>query len=93
MLHLTTSLCNETCLLLFPWIFKDEEGRRRDKRMSPQYVELVEEILPENYTVEQEIRKRLNEDLLRQMLDEVFLFFCCNSLMIIVSKNVTCFIF
>lgn len=75
MLHLTTSLCNETCLLLFPWIFKDEEGRRRDKRMSPQYVELIEEILPENYTVEQEIRKRLNEDLLRQMLDEVFLFF------------------
>ncbi|EFN66751.1 Thioredoxin domain-containing protein 3-like protein [Camponotus floridanus] len=70
MLHLTTSLCNETCLLLFPWIFKDEEGRRRDKRMSPQYVELIEEILPENYTVEQEIRKRLNEDLLRQMLDE-----------------------
>lgn len=75
MLHLTTSLCNETCLLLFPWIFKDEEGRRRDKRMSPPYVELVEELLPENYTVEQEIRKRLNEDLLRQMLDEVFLFF------------------
>lgn len=37
-------------------------------------MELVEELLPENYTVEQEIRKRLNEDLLRQMLDEVFLF-------------------
>ncbi|XP_025161018.1 uncharacterized protein LOC105190316 isoform X1 [Harpegnathos saltator] len=74
MLHLTTSLCNETCLLLFPWIFKDEEGRRRDKKSSPPYVELVEELLPEHYTVEQELRKRLNEDLLHQMLDEVFFF-------------------
>ncbi|XP_020281955.1 uncharacterized protein LOC109853847 [Pseudomyrmex gracilis] len=70
MLHLTTSLCHETCLLLFPWIFKDEEGKRRDKKSSPPYVELVEELLPENYTVEQEIRKRMNEELLNQMLDE-----------------------
>lgn len=96
MLHLTTSLCNETCLLLFPWIFKDEEGRRRDKRMSPPYVELVEELLPENYTVEQEIRKRLNEDLLRQMLDEVFLFpyaITDSYYSAIVSKNITCSIF
>lgn len=73
MLHLTTSLCHETCLLLFPWIFKDEEGKRRDKKSSPPYVELVEELLPENYTVEQEIRKRMNEELLKQMLDEVVL--------------------
>ncbi|XP_039311600.1 uncharacterized protein LOC105201787 isoform X2 [Solenopsis invicta] len=70
MLHWTTSLCNETCLLLFPWIFKDEEGRRRDKKLSPAYVELIEELLPENYIVEQELRKRMNEDLLQQMLDE-----------------------
>lgn len=75
MLHWTTSLCNETCLLLFPWIFKDEEGRRRDKRMSPPYVELIEELLPENYVVEQELRKRMNEDLLQQMLDEVYILF------------------
>ncbi|KAL6264245.1 hypothetical protein P5V15_004333 [Pogonomyrmex californicus] len=54
MLFLTTSLCNDTCLLLFLWIFKDEEGR--DKRISLPY----------------RIRKRLNEDLIRQMLDEIF---------------------
>lgn len=71
MLHLTTSLCNETCLLLFPWVFKDEEGRRRDKRTSPPYVELIEELLPDNYIVEQELRKRMNEELLQQMLNEV----------------------
>ncbi|EZA61165.1 Thioredoxin domain-containing protein 3-like protein [Ooceraea biroi] len=70
MLHLTTSLRNETCLLLFPWVFKDEEGHKRDKKMSPPYVELIEELLPEHYTVEQEMRKRLNEDLLKQILVE-----------------------
>ncbi|KYM77076.1 Thioredoxin domain-containing protein 3 like protein [Atta colombica] len=70
MLHLITSLCNETCLLLFPWIFKDEEGRRRDKRTSPPYIELIEELLPENYMVGQELRKRMNADLLQQILHE-----------------------
>ncbi|XP_011879424.1 PREDICTED: uncharacterized protein LOC105568393 isoform X1 [Vollenhovia emeryi] len=79
MLHLTTSLRNETCLLLFPWIFKDEEGRRRDKRSSPPYVELIEELLPENYMVEQELRKRMNKDLLQQMLDESTYSFSENS--------------
>ncbi|XP_076237009.1 uncharacterized protein LOC143180878 [Calliopsis andreniformis] len=70
MLHLTTSLKNETCLLLYPWVFKDEEGHKRDKKLSPPYVELVEEILPGNFTVEQETRKRLNEDILSRMFNE-----------------------
>lgn len=95
MSHLTTSLCNETCLLLFPWIFKDEEGRRRDKKSSPPYVELIEELLVENYTVEQEIRKRLNEDLLHEMLDEVSSFVViCNKINIYINisnANLICF--
>ncbi|XP_076750469.1 uncharacterized protein LOC143423204 [Xylocopa sonorina] len=70
MLHLTTSLMKETCLLLYPWVFKDEEGHKRDKKSSPAYVELIEEILPGNYTIEQEIRKRLNEDILEKMFNE-----------------------
>ncbi|XP_076619566.1 uncharacterized protein LOC143340974 isoform X2 [Colletes latitarsis] len=70
MLHLTTSLNNENCLLLYPWIFKDEEGHKRDKKSSPPYVELVEEILPGNFIVEQEIRKRLNEDILTTLFNE-----------------------
>jgi len=73
MLYFTTSLCNEICLLLFPWIFKDEEGRRRDKKLSPPYMELTEELLLEHYTIEQETRKQLNEDLLHRILDEVLL--------------------
>lgn len=70
MLHLTTVLSNETCLLLYPWVFKDEEGRKRDKKSSPPYIELVEEILLENYTIEQEIRKRLNDDILATIFNE-----------------------
>ncbi|XP_017877335.1 uncharacterized protein LOC108623388, partial [Ceratina calcarata] len=70
MLHLITSLSKETCLLLYPWVFKDEEGHKRDKRSSPPYVELVEEILPGNYAIEHEIRKRLNEDILSSMFNE-----------------------
>ncbi|XP_006561189.1 uncharacterized protein LOC409038 isoform X1 [Apis mellifera] len=70
MLHLTTVLSNETCLLLYPWVFKDEEGRKRDKKSSPPYIELVEEILSENYTIEQEIRKRLNDDILATIFNE-----------------------
>ncbi|XP_035741142.1 uncharacterized protein LOC118449973 [Vespa mandarinia] len=68
--HLTNSLIDETCLLLYPWIFKDEEGHKRDKKCSPPYLELIEEILPGNYTIEQEIRKRLNEDILDKMFHE-----------------------
>ncbi|XP_015172253.1 PREDICTED: uncharacterized protein LOC107064284 isoform X3 [Polistes dominula] len=68
--HLINSLIDETCLLLYPWIFKDEEGHKRDKKCSPPYVELVEEILPGNYIIEQEIRKRLNEDILDKMFHE-----------------------
>lgn len=71
MLHLTTVLSNETCLLLYPWVFKDEEGRKRDKKLSPPYIELVEEILLGNYTIEQEIRKRLNDDILATIFNEV----------------------
>ncbi|XP_076289122.1 uncharacterized protein LOC143213292 isoform X1 [Lasioglossum baleicum] len=70
MLHLTTSLKNETCLLLYPWVFKDEEDHKRDKKSSPPYVELIEEILPGTFIVDQEIRKRLSEDILSKLYNE-----------------------
>nr|XP_034171497.1 uncharacterized protein LOC117600315 isoform X1 [Osmia lignaria] len=70
MSHLITSLCKETCLLLYPWVFKDEEGHKRDKKSSPPYTELVEEILPGNYSIEQEIRRRLTEDIFDIMFNE-----------------------
>lgn len=63
------SLKDETCLLLYPWVFKDEENKRRDKKSSPPYVELIDEILPGHFAVCEEVRRRLNEE----MLDKLFL--------------------
>ncbi|XP_033213961.1 uncharacterized protein LOC117171026 [Belonocnema kinseyi] len=68
--HIITSLAAETCLLLYPWVFKDEDGHRRDKKSSPPYVELVEDILPENYNIEQEFRKKVEENMLPEMFNE-----------------------
>ncbi|KAK0082608.1 hypothetical protein PV325_010111 [Microctonus aethiopoides] len=68
--HLMTSLADETCLILYPWIFKDEEGHRRDKKLSPPYMDLIENVLPENYIIQQEMKKHLNEELVSAILVE-----------------------
>lgn len=69
--HLSNSLINETCLLLYPWVFKDEDGHKRDKRSSPPYMDLIENVLPNNYNIEQELRKRLDEEIITAMLEKV----------------------
>lgn len=74
MLHLTTSLKEETCILFYPWVFKDEEDHKREKKLSPPYVELVDEILPGNYTIEHEIRKSLDDTILQDFFNEVMNF-------------------
>lgn len=71
MTHFTNSLYKETCLILFPWVFKDEEFHRRDKKSSPPYVELIEELLPDNYKIAEEFRKQLDETMIDEMLKEV----------------------
>ncbi|XP_057331540.1 uncharacterized protein LOC130671581 isoform X5 [Microplitis mediator] len=68
--HFMTCLNNQTCLILYPWVFKDEEGHKRDKKSSLPYVDLIENILPEHYTVEQELRKHLNQDLVSKIFIE-----------------------
>ncbi|XP_043465008.1 uncharacterized protein LOC122500236 isoform X1 [Leptopilina heterotoma] len=68
--HLTASLKAETCLLLYPWILKDEEGHKRDKKSSPPYINLVDEIFPENFSIEQEFRKSIDENMLIEMFKE-----------------------
>ncbi|KAK0172828.1 hypothetical protein PV328_006099 [Microctonus aethiopoides] len=68
--HLMTSLADETCLILYPWIFKDEEGHRRDKKLSPPYMDLIDNVLPENYIIQQEMKKHLNEELVSAILVE-----------------------
>ncbi|XP_014203605.1 thioredoxin domain-containing protein 3 [Copidosoma floridanum] len=60
--HYVTSLSRETLLIFFPWIFKDEEGNLRDKKASPAYVELTDQLLPGNFVVEQEVKKHMSEE-------------------------------
>ena len=67
------SLIKETYLILFPWVFKDEEGHKRGKKSSPPYVELIQTLFPGNFSVEQEMRQELNDDLISQLNKEVYI--------------------
>ena len=71
MQHLINALSDETCFLLYPWVFRDEEGHRRDKKSSPPYIDIMENVLPDNYVVNQELRKALKADILKEMFKEV----------------------
>lgn len=66
-----TCLKDQTCLILYPWVFKDEDGHKRDKKSSLPYVDLIENVLPMYFTVEQELRKHLSEEIISKILVEV----------------------
>lgn len=70
MAHMVLELCEETALVLYPWVFKDENGRPRDKLLSPPYMELVQDLFRQCYDVQEELRIELNEDTIRRMFVE-----------------------
>lgn len=61
-------LCEETALLLYPWIFFDDEGNPRDKKNSPAYCELVNELFEQCFDVVEEVRIKLDE----KMIEDIF---------------------
>ena len=63
-------LCEETALLLYPWVFRDEEGNRLDKSNSPYYQQLINDIFPGRFDIAEEIRMELNEDTIEKMFVE-----------------------
>ena len=63
-------LSEETALLLYPWVFIDDNGKMLDKNNSPPYVELVHEIFPECFDIAEEIRIQLDEDTIEKMFVE-----------------------
>lgn len=63
-------LSEETALLLYPWVFLDEEGNPRDKKNSPAYCELVNDLFEQCFDVVEETRIRLNEDMIKDMFVE-----------------------
>ncbi|XP_046622709.1 uncharacterized protein LOC124306261 [Neodiprion virginianus] len=63
-------LCEETALLLFPWVFVDEEGNPRDKKNAPPYVELVTDLFEQCFDVVEEVQIQLTEDIIKDMFTE-----------------------
>jgi len=68
--HMMFGLCEETAMLLYPWVFKDEHGRKRDKMQSPPYTELVQDLFKQYFDVMEEARIQLNEDTIEKMFFE-----------------------
>ncbi|XP_011684355.1 PREDICTED: uncharacterized protein LOC105447830 isoform X2 [Wasmannia auropunctata] len=70
MAQMMFELCEHTALVLYPWVFKDERGRPRDKMHSPPYTELVQDLFRQCYDVQEEARIQLNEDMIEKMFVE-----------------------
>jgi len=70
MAQMVDKLCEETALVLYPWVFKDERGRSRDKMLSPPYTELVQDLFRQCFDVQEEARIQLNEDTIKKMFVE-----------------------
>lgn len=70
MAQMVLELCEETALVLYPWVFKDETGRPRDKLQSPPYTELVQDLFRQCYDVQEEARIQLTEDTIARMFVE-----------------------
>lgn len=59
-----------TALVFYPWVFKDEQGRHRDKYQCPPYLELVNTLFKQNYDVLEEMRIQLTEEIIEKMFVE-----------------------
>lgn len=70
MAHMMLELCEQTALVFYPWVFKDERGRPRDKMQSPPYTELVQDLFRQCFDVQEEARIQLNEDTIEKMFVE-----------------------
>lgn len=70
MAQMVVELCEKTVLVLYPWVFKDERGRSRDKWQSPPYTELVQDLFRQCFDVQEELRIQLNEDTIERMFVE-----------------------
>lgn len=68
--YMMIELCEATVLLLYPWVFKDEQGRMRDKLQSPPYTELVQDLFKQCYDMQEELRIQLTEELIEKIFVE-----------------------
>jgi len=57
-------------MLFYPWVFKDEYDRIRDKLQSPPYTELVQDLFKQYFDVMEEVRLHLNKDIIEKLFFE-----------------------
>lgn len=70
MAQMIFELSEFTALVFYPWVFKDEQGRHRDKYQCPPYLELVNTLFKQNYDVLEEMRIQLTEEIIEKMFVE-----------------------
>ncbi|XP_076299660.1 uncharacterized protein LOC143218377 [Lasioglossum baleicum] len=63
-------LCEETTVVFYPWVFRDEEGRFRDKYGSPPYTDLTTSLFKQNFDIQEEQRLSFTEEMIESMLVE-----------------------
>ncbi|KAK0174786.1 hypothetical protein PV327_010516 [Microctonus hyperodae] len=68
--QMMVELSEEIALILFPWVFFDENGDARDKEKSPPYVELISQILPNRFDIMEQNRVQLDEDIIQNIFKE-----------------------
>lgn len=63
-------LCEETALLLYPWVFVNDNGYAVDKNLAVPYSELKNELFLECFDIVEEARVELDEDTIHRMFTE-----------------------
>lgn len=70
MAQMVLELCEETALILYPCVFKDDKGNPKDKIQCPAYMELVQDLFKQCFDVLEEARIQLNEETICKMFVE-----------------------
>lgn len=69
LLQMMIELSEETALIIFPWVFYDQDGNPIDKEKSPAYLQLIYSVLPDRFDIAEQTRIQLNEN----MVEKIFL--------------------
>ncbi|KAK2581223.1 hypothetical protein KPH14_008021 [Odynerus spinipes] len=70
MAQMMLELCEMMVVILYPWVFKDEEGNPKIKMQCAPYTELVRDLLRGIFDVQEEIRIQLDEETIKKMFVE-----------------------
>ncbi|KAI4486830.1 hypothetical protein M0804_006200 [Polistes exclamans] len=70
MAQMMLELCELMVVVMYPWIFRDEQGNPKIKMQCQPYTELVRDLFRQIFDVQEEIRLQLDEEIIKKMLVE-----------------------